>query len=268
MLGRTLTELYPRHTAAPRTDALLRLEGASCAGLAPCDLEIRAGEVLGVAGAVGSGSSLLAELLGGLRRVERGRIFVHGKAVRFRNPPQALAAGIAYLPEDRRTDALFQQLSISTNMSTPLMAADDSPLVRWAGFIRRNEERSVVMRGVEQSGVRPPDPRRAAGDLSGGNQQKVVLGRWFLRDVPCLVMNNPTTGIDVGSKADIYQHIADLADSGHAVVVVSNYNDELLGIADRIVVFREGALIASYERGEANEHELTRLTLGSLSTLA
>lgn len=262
MLGRSLSEEYPRHTKQPSTDAYVRLDQAWCEGLAPIDLEIHRGEVLGVAGAVGSGSALFAEMLGGLRRLRGGRMVAAGKTVRFRNPQQALAAGIAYLPEDRRTDALFQRLSISTNMSTPLMAVRRSPLVHHGGFLRRSEERAVVASGVEQVGVRPPDPRRAAGDLSGGNQQKVVLGRWFLRDVPCLVFNGPTVGIDVGSKAEIYQHVADLADSGHAIVVISNYNDELLGISDRIIVLREGALIGTYRRGEVDERTLARLTVG------
>ncbi len=266
MLGRALTDLYPRHEKTPSAEAFLRLEHMSCPGLAPVDLEIHVGEVLGIAGAVGSGSSLFAEMLGGLRRIDAGRVIVRGRPVRLRNPAQALDAGIAYLPEDRRTDALFQQLSIGTNMSMPLMFEDHSPLVHRGGFIHRGRERSAIQSGIVESGVRPPDPRRAVGNLSGGNQQKVVLGRWFLRDVPCLVMNNPTVGIDIGSKADIYRHIADLADSNHAVVVVSNYNDELLAIADRIVVFREGAPIASYEHGQVDANELARLTMGGLST--
>jgi ABC-type sugar transport system ATPase subunit len=265
MLGRALTQLYPRHTNRPSAEVQVHLEQAACPGLSPIDLDIHVGEVLGVAGAVGSGSSLFAEMLGGLRRLNRGRICVRGQEVRLRNPANALSAGIAYLPEDRRTDALFQRLSISTNMSLPLMFAAHSPLIYRGGFVRRSEERSAVASGIEQSGVRPADSGRAAGDLSGGNQQKVVLGRWFLRDVPCLVMNNPTAGIDVGSKADIYQHVADLVDSAHAVVIVSNYNEELLAVADRIIVFREGALIASFERGQVSEEELTKLTMsGSL----
>jgi len=263
MLGRPLDELYPTRRAQPQAEVAVRLEQARCDGLAPVDLEIRAGEIVGLAGAVGSGSSLVAEMIGGLRRVKEGRLIVGDRERKLRNPAAALRAGIAYMPEDRRTDGLFQQLSIATNMSMPLMAADHSPLVARSGFVRRRAERDVVLAGVQQAGVRPPDPFRAAGLLSGGNQQKVVLGRWFLRDLPCLIMNNPTVGIDVGSKAEIYRQIAELADSGHAVIVVSSYNDELLGIADRIAVFREGAIVGSYRRGEVGERELALLTLGA-----
>ena len=110
--------------------------------------------------------------------------------------------------------------------------------------------------------VRPADPRLPARALSGGNQQKLVLGRWFLHDRPCLVLNNPTKGVDIGSKAEIYHYIGDLADSGHTIILISNYNPELLGTADRIIAFRNGEVVARYEQGEADEDQLLETTMG------
>ena len=263
MLGRTLTEFYPARAGHPAADVSIRLDGATCDGLEPLDLDIRAGEVLGVAGAVGSGSAHLGELLGGLRRLTAGSMTVSGRTLAPRRPADALRAGIAFVPEDRRTDALLQDLSISTNMTLPLLAAPGSTIVR-RGFLDLAREQELVRREIEHMDVRPSSPRLPARSLSGGNQQKVVLGRWFLHDRPCLVLNNPTKGVDVGSKAEIYRLIGRLADTGHSIVLISNYNPELLGTADRIVAFREGRLVARYDKGEASEHELLRTTLGGV----
>lgn len=268
MLGRTLTEFFPTPVQAiANPSVFLRLDGIACPGLKPVDLEIHAGEILGVAGAVGSGSSLLGEILGGLRRATGGRLRVAGEEVRLNSAARALKAGIAYVPEDRRTEALLQDLSSATNISLPLIAAPDSPLVHRSGFLRRRRERELIEHEMAHMGVRPADPSLPARNLSGGNQQKLVLGRWFLYDRPCLILNNPTKGIDIGSKAEIYQHIRDLADSGHCIVFISNYNPELLGISDRIVVFREGRLIATHGRGEADENLLLDQTMGDASVV-
>lgn len=263
MLGRTLTDFYPQRAGSARATNLIRLEAAACAGIEPLDLEIRAGEILGVAGTVGSGSAAFGELLGGLRRLTAGKFHVADHPVAPRNAGQALRAGVAYVPEDRRTDALLQDLSIATNISLPLMAAPNSPLVGRFGFLRFDKERALVEAEIDHMNVRPARARLAARHLSGGNQQKVVLGRWFLHDRPCLVLNNPTKGVDVGSKAEIYRHIGELADSGHAIILISNYNPELLGTADRIIVFREGHVVAEYQAGEADENALLAMTMGS-----
>jgi ABC-type sugar transport system ATPase subunit len=267
MLGRSLTEFYPRRTGLPRDTASLQLDSASCEGIEPVSLTIRAGEILGVAGAVGSGSAAFGEMLGGLRPLRAGSMSLRGEPHAPRNAAEALRSGVAYVPEDRRTEALLLDLSVATNMSLPLIAAPRSRLVTVGGFLRTAQERVLVADEVRHMNVRPPNPQLPARALSGGNQQKVVLGRWFLHDRPCLVLNNPTKGVDVGSKAEIYRHITDLADSGHAIVLISNYNPELLGTADRIIAFREGRLVARYEKGEANEDDLLSMTMGGAGTV-
>jgi ABC-type sugar transport system ATPase subunit len=264
MLGRTLTEFYPKRSGQASDEVLIELTQAACDGMAPIDLTIRRGEVLGVAGAVGSGSAALGELLGGVKRLTSGSVSYDGRRFFPRSPGEALRTGVAFVPEDRRTDALLLDLSIASNFTLPLIGAPQSSLVGLGGFLDLARERELVRQEIAHMQVRPPSPRLAARSLSGGNQQKVVLGRWFLHDRPCLVLNNPTKGVDVGSKAEIYRLIADLADSGHAIVLISNYNPELLGTADRIIAFREGRLVGRYEKGEVSEAELLRTTLGGI----
>ncbi len=262
MLGRALDEFYPSRRAGPLAEPCLELENAHADGIEPLSLKVRKGEILGVAGAVGSGSRAFGEMLGGLRPMRGGAMRLEGRAAAFRNPARALQAGVAYVPEDRRVDALLLDLSIATNMSLPLVAAPKSRLVGAGGFLRLGQERMLVDEAVQHSNVKPSNPRLPARALSGGNQQKVVLGRWFLHDRPCLVLNNPTKGVDVGSKAEIYRQIADLADSGHTIILISNYNPELIGTADRIIAFREGRLVATFEKGEATEDALLATTMG------
>jgi ABC-type sugar transport system ATPase subunit len=262
MLGRTLTEFYPKRSGQASDEVWVELSEAACDGMAPIDLTIHKGEILGVAGAVGSGSAALGELLGGLKRLTAGSMSVAGHPFAPKNCADAINEGIAYVPEDRRTDALLLDLSIASNFTLPLIGAPESSLVMRGGFLDLARERELVRQEIEHMQVRPPSPRLPARSLSGGNQQKVVLGRWFLYDRPCLVLNNPTKGVDVGSKAEIYRLIGDLADSGHTIVLISNYNPELLGTVDRIIAFREGRLVARYHKHEASEAELLKTTLG------
>lgn len=262
MLGHKLTEFYPNRVNKPQHKIFIKLEAAMCDGVEPTSLEILEGEILGVAGAVGSGSAAFGEMLGGLRRLRGGVMHLNGDSYRPRSAAEALLCGVAYVPEDRRTEALLLDLSISTNMTLPMVASPKSPLVTTCGFLRQRLERDLVRQEVTHLNIRPGNTQLLARALSGGTQQKVVLGRWFLYDRPCLVLNNPTKGIDVGSKAEIYRYIASLADSGHTIILISNYNPELLGTSDRIVVFREGRLLKTFERGVATEDELLDMTIG------
>lgn len=267
MLGRRLTEFYPERTTAPQREICLKLEAAACDGVKPVTLEIGKGEILGVAGAVGSGSAAFGEMIGGLRALREGAMSLNSRRYAPGNAAEALGAGVAYVPEDRRTEALLLDLSVATNMSLPLVAAPKSSLVAPFGFLRQKLERSIVKQEIGHMNVRPGHAMLPARALSGGNQQKVVLGRWFLYDRPCLVLNNPTKGVDVGSKAEIYKHIVDLAESGHTIILVSNYNPELLGISDRIIAFREGEMVASYDRGAVDEDGLLDVTMGYVEAM-
>lgn len=260
MLGRTLQDFYPARHGKPSANVLLSLRQVWSSGLEPVTLDVYKGEILGIAGAVGSGANVLADVMAGRRPISGGHLAVEGKAVTLRRPADALRAGIGYVPEDRRAESLFHDLSVATNGTMPLVAAPRSPLVA-GGFLRRRAEHVHAERLVHHLGVRTASSRETIDSLSGGNQQKVIIGRWFLRDVPCLVLNNPTKGIDVGAKHEIYRYIHSLADSQHAVIFVSTYNDELLGVADRIAVMYQGRLLGPFQRTELDEERLLRLTI-------
>ncbi|MHB8293235.1 MAG: sugar ABC transporter ATP-binding protein [Acidimicrobiales bacterium] len=261
MLGRAVKEFYPRRARLPTNQVRLSLQAAACSGVEPIDIEVRAGEILGLAGSIGSGAAYLAKMLGGLRPPTAGTITVDGRATRLRYPADALAAGIGYVPEDRRSDALLQTLSIAANITLPLVGAPQSPLVGPAGFMRRREERLAIDAAVDHVRLKVSDLALPISSLSGGNQQKIVLSRWFIRDVPCLVLNNPTKGIDVGSKEEVYAYINGLADSGHTIIFVSSYNPELLGLADRIVAFFEARVVGVFDRDTVTEEQLIDLTM-------
>ncbi|PSR19945.1 MAG: D-xylose ABC transporter ATP-binding protein [Sulfobacillus acidophilus] len=261
MLGKPLTDFYPSRHGAPSSHVGLRLKRVAAERLEPVDLDVYEGEVLGIAGTVGSGANILADVMAGWKLALRGTISVGEREVRMHGPADALRAGIGYVPEDRRDEALFPGLSVSTNGTLPLVSKSKSPLVRRGGILRKLEEQRSAGELVKQLRVRPLSTTTAVDNLSGGNQQKVVMGRWLLRDVPCLILNNPTKGIDVGAKHDVYEHVMALADSGHTIVFVSTYNAELLGVADRIAVMFKGKLLGPFMRAELDEERLLRLTM-------
>ena len=261
MLGKTFSDFYPSRQSSPASTVALRMKQVTDGRLEPIDLEVYEGEVLGIAGTVGSGANAVADLMSGFKPSVGGVISVDGSEVSIRGPADALRAGIGYVPEDRRAESLLPGLSVSANGTLPLLARFQSPLVRGGIFLRKPEERRQAARMVEHLRVRPNSITTAIDNLSGGNQQKVVIGRWMLRDVRCLVLNNPTKGIDVGAKHEVYQYLLSLADSSHAIVFVSTYNAELLGVADRIAVMYNGKLLGPFPRSELNEERLLRLTM-------
>lgn len=269
MLGKTFSDFYPSRQSLPSSAVALKLKQVTDGRFEPVDLEVHAGEVLGIAGTVGSGANAVADLIAGFKPSAGGAISVDDREVRIRGPADALRAGIGYVPEDRRAESLLPGLSVAANGTLPLVARFQSPLVRGGMFLRKQEERRQAARMVEHMRIRPNSTTIAVDNLSGGNQQKVVIGRWMLRDVRCLVLNNPTKGIDVGAKHEVYQYILSLADSAHAIVFVSTYNAELLGVADRIAVMFNGKLLGPFPRSELNEERLLRLTVvGSMDVVS
>lgn len=261
MLGRKLEDFFPHRKNSPSSNVLLSFKNVQEERLDSVDLDVYEGEVLGIAGAVGSGANVLADIMAGWRSIRSGTILMRGKPIRIRNPANALKFGIGYVPEDRRGQGLLLGQSVSINGTLPLMAAPHSPLLSRGIFIRKRQEQRLSESMISHLGVRPRSTKIAIDNLSGGNQQKVVIGRWLLRDVLCLVLNNPTKGIDVGAKHDVYRHILSLADSRHGIVFVSSYNDELLGISDRIAVMYKGQLLGPFLRSELDDEKLLRLTM-------
>jgi ribose transport system ATP-binding protein len=220
--------------------------------LADIDLDVHAGEILGVAGLMGAGrTELLETIFGAGEPTWTGTIRVAGRPARFRHPREACAAGIAMVTEDRKRSGLFPDLDVAGNIS--LCALPD--MVRH-GLLSHREEERLVARSIRDTGVRAPGPRAPITGLSGGNQQKCIIGRWLLTKPRILLLDDPTRGIDVGAKAELYALFDRLCRDGLGVILTSSELPELLGVCDRIVVLAEGRLTAEFSRHEATEERI------------
>ena len=237
MVGRTVDDFYPKEANAREESPALEVSGLGLAGMfEDVSLSVRPGEVLGIGGVLGSGKGTLLRALFGLERIDRGTISVGGRTVRPGSPAQAIAAGLAYLTPDRGTEGLCRQRSVAENIS---LAALREFTAR-AGVVSRRKERAEVARVMQALKVRAASPDVAVGQLSGGNQQKALFGKWVLTRPKVLLMEEPTRGVDVGAKTEIYRIINELTADGVAVVLVSSDLPELVAMSDRVLVMRAG----------------------------
>lgn len=253
MTGRHLEVVDLPPSAGPEAPVLLRVEGLGRGTqLDNVSFDLRAGEVLGIAGLLGSGRTDLAKALFGLAPADRGRILMEGREVTIRSVRDAMTQGIGYVPEDRLTEGLFLPQSIGRNVAVGI-------LDRFAGLSGALDHGTLgdhVDDWVRRLKVATPSTALPVQSLSGGNQQRVVLARWLATNPRILILNGPTVGVDVGSKADIHAIIADLARQGLGVIVISDDLPEVLAACHRILVMRDGRLIDEVARDEANEDEL------------
>jgi putative multiple sugar transport system ATP-binding protein len=217
---------------------------------------VRAGEIVGIAGLMGAGRTELAMSVFGRSygRFDSGRVRVHGKEVHTRTVPEAIRHGLAYVTEDRKQLGLNLGERISRNISLSALSK-----VARRGWVDEHEETRVAEHYRRTMNIKSPSVAAPVGSLSGGNQQKVVLSKWIFSDPEVLILDEPTRGIDVGAKAEIYQVIADLAASGKAVLLISSELPELLGLCDRIYAMSEGRITGELPRGEAGQEQLMRL---------
>ncbi|MBS1880324.1 MAG: sugar ABC transporter ATP-binding protein [Actinobacteria bacterium] len=219
-------------------------------------LEVYPGEILGLAGLVGSGRTELARLIFGAERPEAGTIEIDGRVRRLRSPNAAVRAGVALLPEDRRHEGLVLDFSVRENLTLASLA--QHRIGRLPVPSRASETRTAT-ETIERLGIRTPGPERAVRRLSGGNQQKVVLGKWLQRRERLLIFDEPTQGIDVGAREDVFASIRELAESGRAVIVISSDFSELVGLCTRVVALREGRVTGALEKESISEEALVRL---------
>ncbi|MFB7362453.1 sugar ABC transporter ATP-binding protein [Streptomyces hydrogenans] len=262
MTGRTVEHVFPDRPpgpdgAAAARDPVLRVEGLTRDGeFAPLDLELRPGEIVGLAGLVGSGRSEILETVYGARRPDAGRVLVDGVPLRPGSVRAAVRAGIGLAPEERKAQGLLMLESVGSNVSV-------STLSRYAraGWLDRRAERAAAHRAVRELSLRPDDPDVAIRTLSGGNQQKAVLARWLLRGCKVLLLDEPTRGVDIGARAELYAVIRRLADEGLAVLLVSSEVPEVLGLADRVLVLREGSVVHTAPARELDEHRVLDLVM-------
>jgi ribose/xylose/arabinose/galactoside ABC-type transport system permease subunit/ABC-type branched-subunit amino acid transport system ATPase component len=257
MVGRELGEMYEKAAATPG-EVMLEVRGLSSGSVfRDVSLSVRAGEIVGLAGLVGAGRTEVAEAIFGVRAIESGSVEIGGRAVRITSPAQAIAGGLAYVPEDRARNGLLLPMSVRQNTVAAALGK-----VSALGWLRGWRETEVAVRWRDRLQTRLRDIHQPARELSGGNQQKVVLGKWLETDPRVLLLDEPTRGVDVGAKAEIHHQIAGLARSGKAVLMISSDLPEVLAMSDRIVVMREGRVMGELEAGSATQESVMRLAAG------
>jgi ABC-type sugar transport system ATPase subunit len=262
MSGRRIESRAYRPPATPLERAPVRLatHGLSRAGaFRDVDLELRAGEILGIYGLVGAGRSELAQAIFGAERADAGEVRLDDEPIRPRSAAEGIRLGIAYLGEDRRTQGGFLVRSIADNVTSAIMPR----LTRRFGRLDLGRERLEALKAIRDLRIRTPNERMSFGNLSGGSQQKVLFARWMLTTPRVLILDEPTRGIDVATKTQIHELIVDLArEQGEAVMLISSELAEVLAISDRVLVMREGRVVAALDRDEADEPAVLRAALG------
>jgi rhamnose transport system ATP-binding protein len=258
MVGRELETIFPKRDAALGETALhvRQLSSKEC-GVKNISLQVRRGEILGLAGLVGSGRTELAEALFGLAPKDTGEIQIGGRLVEIRSPGDAVREGLAYVPEDRRNHGIILDMSIAANMTIASLAK-----VSAGGLLRFEDEQKTAKDYIHSLGVKTPTAGTCVANLSGGNQQKVALARWLMTDPKVLILDEPTQGIDVGAKAEIYHLMRRLTQNGTAILMISSDMNEILGMSDRIAVMSKGEIAGVLSREEATPHKVLELTLG------
>jgi rhamnose transport system ATP-binding protein len=258
MVGREISAIFPKRDVA-QGDVVLETRNLGCrgSGVRGVSLSIRAGEILGLAGLVGAGRTELARVLFGLTPATDGEILLRGRPVDVRTPADAVELGIAYVPEDRRRHGVILEMPIAENATLAILRR-----ITKHGFIDFRREREIAESYVDKLAVKTPSIDAPAGNLSGGNQQKVALSRWLATDPAVIILDEPTQGIDVGAKSEIHRLMVDLAARGLAILMISSELPEVLGMSDRIAVLRGGAVAGVLPRAEATQEKVMALALG------
>ena len=260
MVGRDMTQFYPKvHRTGTGGAPVLKLDGVRYKNGpdTPVSLEVRAGEILGMAGLVGAGRTELAEAVFGVRHIAAGTVTLDGQPLKVKSPADAIAAGVFLVPEDRRLHGLVTAESVGFNLSLPNLDR-----LRGAFGLNRRAEAELHSTWIERLRVKTPHAAQTVGLLSGGNQQKVVYGKWLARGPRVLILDEPTRGVDVGAKAEIYALVDELAGRGVAVWMITSDMEELLGMADRVAVMHEGRLAGELPRAAVTEEAVMRLATG------
>ena len=263
MVGREMSAIYPPSESAPAGPVLaLREVGCAASGVQGVSLEVRAGEVVGLAGLVGAGRTELARILFGITPADAGEIRLGGQRVEVRSAREAVAQGIAYVPEDRRRHGVILEMPIAANMTMAI-----HPRLFPGSWLRFGAEQKLALDYISDLAVKTSGPDAPGGSLSGGNQQKVALARWLATKPRLLILDEPTQGVDVGAKAEIHKIIRRLAREGLAVLMISSDLPEVLGMSDRIAVMR-GGTITGMLPGNADAHDVMAAALGQAREVA
>jgi rhamnose transport system ATP-binding protein len=257
MVGRELAAVFPKRTVAIGDVALeLRHLSSRSAGVTDVSLTVRRGEILGLAGLVGSGRTELAETVFGLRAADSGEVRLLDAPVRIQSPADAMRRGIGYVPEDRSRHGVIAEMSVAANASLANLGA-----VSRHGLIDPQRDRRAAERHIDQLRIKTPSALTPVASLSGGNQQKVALARWLAIEPAVLILDEPTQGIDIGAKVEIHDIIGALVARGVAILMISSELPEIIGLSDRIAVMRRGALAGTLSRDEATPSNILALAL-------
>jgi rhamnose transport system ATP-binding protein len=258
MVGRDISAVFPKRDV-PLGETVIELRNVSnrASGLHGISLSVRSGEIVGVAGLVGSGRTELAEMLFGLTPADSGEILIGGTLARITSPAQAIQLGIGYVPEDRRQHGVVLELPIASNTSLANLK-----IVSRHGLIDRKKENALALGYLQQLRIKAPSVYTETGELSGGNQQKVALARWLAINPKILILDEPTQGVDVGSKSEIHGLMMDLAECGLAIIMISSELPEILGMSDRIAVMHQGTIAGVLAREVATQPRILSLALG------
>jgi ribose transport system ATP-binding protein len=259
MVGRDLSSFYKKeHRPGGARTPVLEVDGLSDGGrVKRGGFTLHAGEVLGLAGLVGAGRTELARLIYGAEPRTAGTVKLNGQPVEYRTPGEAIDGGVVYLTEDRKAQGLFLDMTCGDNINLGVIARD----AKWGGWLDRAHAKLRSLNAIKAMAIRVPGPEIPVGTLSGGNQQKVLLSRLLETQPKVLILDEPTRGVDIGAKSEIYRIIDELAQSGAAVLVISSELPEIVGIADRVVVMREGVTV-----GEVAGHDITEQSIMAFAT--
>ena len=258
MVGREVGQMYQKGSRTPASEVVLEVRNLSRGDkVRDVSFTLHKGEILGVAGLVGAGRTELAETIFGARPATSGEILLNGQPVHIRRPQQAIRNGIGFVPEDRKRQGLFLSMSVAANVVMAILRRLTRPvLIRWS----RVDE--ITRESIQRLDIRTPSQAQRVRNLSGGNQQKVVIARWLTLDPKVLILDEPTRGIDVGAKAEIYRLMNQLAERGVGILMISSELPEVLGVSDRILVMHEGRLAGEFDARTATQDDLMNAATG------
>ena len=257
MIGRTIGERFPKREATIGRE-MLRVEGLTRGRVFQnISFAVKAGEVLGVSGLMGAGRTEIMQAIFGNISLESGKIFIEGEEVSIKNPRQAISAGIGFITEDRKTEGLLLEKSIEENIVIANLGK-----VSKKSVLSKTKQQELVKKGIEEFHIKCFGPEHECGSLSGGNQQKVIMAKWVYTDPKILILDEPTRGVDIGAKKEIYNVINEMAARGVAVLLVSSELPEVLGMSDRIAVVHEGKITGILEAAEADQASVMTLATG------
>ena len=258
MVGRKLEEQFP-YREVQKTKTLLKVEDISFGNrVKKVSFEVKGGEILGFAGLMGAGRTELAKTIIGYYKKEVGEIYVDGKKVNIHSPKDAIDRGVCYVSEDRKKEGLILGLSVRENMTLSNLKTYENRYMK----INRKSEKLEVEEYIKKISIKTPSQEQLIKNLSGGNQQKVILSKWLMLSPKILIIDEPTKGIDVGAKKEIYDVLNELKSMGKAIILISSDMAEVIGISDRVIVMHEGEITGKLSRGELSQENIMKYAVG------